>query len=95
MGLIIDADTHVAESEQMWALLETAGLPSTADHDASSRRHSVRIKQCLLVDRRKHRSKAGRQRWKQADYSLGVQTRAIEEGYTCRIQRTDGANVAS
>ncbi len=23
MGLIIDADTHVAESEQMWALLET------------------------------------------------------------------------
>ena len=27
MGLIIDADTHVAESEQMWALLEKSVYP--------------------------------------------------------------------
>ena len=27
MGLIIDADTHVAESEQMWALLERQVYP--------------------------------------------------------------------
>ena len=95
MGLIIDADTHVAESEQMWALLEKQvyarrpimmRVPDDTVYGSSNA--------FWLIDGNIAPKPAGKGGNRLITPSASKQ-RAIEEGYTYRIQRNDGAKFAS
>ena len=89
MGLIIDADTHVAESEQMWALLEKSVYPRrpimmrVPDDTLYGSSNAFWLIDGNIVP--KPAGKGGNRLITPSN----VQTAVIEEGYTSRIQRTD------
>ena len=57
---IIDADTHISEGADMWAMMDKVMYPRRPVLAVGSGRHLVRQPQCVLADRRRSLSKAGR-----------------------------------
>ena len=55
---IIDADTHIAESESMWQFIDKNMYASPAGHGFGSRRHAVSRLQRHVADRRQYFSQS-------------------------------------
>ena len=87
MPLIVDSDTHIAESQGMWRAFPENLVPRRPVLVDRPDRHALRHEKCLLADRRQHLSEAGRQGRFQPDHAVRVRVPALARRHRHRLPR--------
>ena len=89
MAGIIDADTHIAEGEAMWAMMDKEMYPRRPVLLKEPGGHALRPAQRLLADRRQYFSQAQRQGQLSSDHAVGDEVGNLPRRYSSRLPGND------